>query len=79
MDSQEQAMSDAKREHREFQHTAAAGRAFSRAKATGSAPWAVLEFAGLRVVESWETQTLPSGDPYNGVGARAVSGPTLRK
>jgi hypothetical protein len=79
MNPQEQTMSDAKREHREFHHTAAAGRAFSRAKATGSAPWAVLEFAGLRVVESWETQTLPSGDPYNGIGTRAVTGSKLRK
>jgi hypothetical protein len=31
------------------------------------------------VVESWETRTLPSGDPYNGIGARAVTRPTLRK
>ena len=72
-------MSDAKREHSEFNHSAVAGRALARIKAAGPEPMSILDSTGLRVLEPWESKAVPGGDPYNGIGARAAVGRGLRK
>ena len=74
-------MSEAKRDHSAFHQTAAAGRAIGNAGTfrpgaeTGPAP----NFADLRMLEFWEDKAIPGGDPYNGIGARAITERGLRK
>ena len=72
-------MSDAKREHSEFSHAARAAGLVARAHRTRTQPWLAPDKAQLRMLEPWEIEGLPGGDPYNGVGARAVIGRIVRK
>ena len=72
-------MSQAKRDHSAFHQSAAAGHAFARPKPAGPDRWAAPNLADLRIVDSWENRANSSGDPYNGIGARAVAGSALRK
>ncbi len=71
-------MSHPKREHSEFSHSAV-GRALARSKPTQTAPWELMDPAQLRVLESAEHKAVANGDPYNGVGARALSSRVLRR
>ena len=64
-------MSEAKREHSQFLQPRPAGRAPSRANAAGPEPLLAPEWSELRVLEPWENSKASSGDPYNGIGARA--------
>ena len=79
MIAQEKLMSEAKRDHSAFHQSAAAGRAIARTKPAGPELWEALKLADLRVLESWENKAIPSGDPYNGIGTRAITGRGLRK
>ena len=72
-------MSEAKREHSEFHHAVAASRAPARTRPAGPELFLAPAFAELRVLEPWENKAIPRGDPYNGIGARAVTGRGLRK
>jgi len=72
-------MSQAKRDHSAFHQSAAVGRAFARSKPAGDERWVAPNLADLRVLDSWENRAVPSGDPYNGIGTRAVTGRGLRK
>jgi hypothetical protein len=73
-------MSEAKRQHSQFFHHArAAGHPLSRSNAVASKLLPAPEWANLRVLEPWENTTVPRGDPYNGVGARAVRGRAIHK
>jgi hypothetical protein len=67
-------MSEAKREYSQFHQPRAAGHA--RARVASVPPELLLapEWSGLRVLEPWEKTHVPSGDPYNGIGARALAG-----
>jgi hypothetical protein len=78
MVAKEQLMSQAKRDHSAFHQSVAVGRAIARIKRTGPVRVAP-NSQNLRVLESWENKAIPSGDPYNGIGARAVTGHGLRK
>ncbi len=71
-------MSHLKREHSEFSHSAA-GRALARTKPLRPDSWEVMDPEELRVLESQENKAVPNGDPYNGVGARALTGRILRR
>jgi hypothetical protein len=79
MVAKEQHMSEAKRDHSVFNHTAAAARAFARTKPARQEQSATPNFADLRVLENWEIKLVPSGDPYNGIGARAIGRKGPRK
>lgn len=72
-------MSDTKREHSEFNHSAAAGRALARTKPASRELLSILDSAELGVLEAWESKAAMGGDPYNGIGARAAAGRGLRK
>lgn len=72
-------MSQAKRDHSAFQQSGVAGRAIARCKRAGPDSLLAPNVAELRVLESWQNKAIPSGDPYNGIGARAVTGHGLRK
>jgi hypothetical protein len=72
-------MSEAKRDQSAFQQSVAVGRALEVRKTLGSAPRIAPICANLRVLESWENNAIPSGDPYNGMGARAGTVQALRK
>jgi len=72
-------MSEAKRQHSQCHQARAAGRAVSRAKTVAADLLPAPEWADLRVLEPWENKAIPGGDPYNGVGARAVPGRALHK
>lgn len=72
-------MSEAKRDHSAFHQSAAVGRAIARGNPASRQPWESLTVAELRVLESWQNKVISSGDPYNGIGARAVSGHCPRK
>ncbi len=74
-------MSEAKRDHSAFHQTAAAGRAVASARShrPGAEPGKVPNFADLRLLDTWEDQAIPGGDPYNGIGARAIACRSLRK
>jgi len=74
MGSKERHMSEAKRDHSAFHHSAAAARAFARSKPVRQELSVAPNWADLRVLENWENKSVPSGDPYNGIGARAVIG-----
>lgn len=69
-------MSHLKREHSEFQFSAA-GRAMARTKPVRPDSWELLDPAELRVLECPANKGIPNGDPYNGVGARALTGRVL--
>ena len=75
---QEQTMSHAKHEHSEFHHSAAR-RAMARTKPVQAESWELIDPADIRVLESWEKKAAPNGDPYNGIGARALSGRAPRR
>jgi hypothetical protein len=81
MVAQEQHMSEAKRDHSAFQHTAAAGRAMASARSSrpGAEPGKFPNFADLRLLDSWEDRAVSGGDPYNGIGVRAFACRSLRK
>jgi hypothetical protein len=79
MTTQEQHMSESKREHSQFSLPRAAGRASSRAKPAAADLLLAPVSLDLRVLESWENRQVPGGDPYNGVGARAGAGSALHK
>ena len=72
-------MSEAKRDHSAFHQSAVVGRAFARTKSAGPELWVAPKLADLRVLDCRENWAIPSGDPYNGIGARAVAGRALRK
>ena len=72
-------MSEAKRQHSQFHQAPAAGRAVSRAKTVAVEVLPAPEWADLRVLEPWGNKPVPGGDPYNGVGARAVPGRTVHR
>jgi hypothetical protein len=78
MVAQEQTMSHAKHEHSQFHHSAAA-RAVARTKPLRPDSWELIDPAELRVLESPENKITPNGDPYNGVGTRALTGRALRR
>lgn len=71
-------MSHAKHEHSEFHHSAAA-RAMARSKPTRPDSWELIDAAELRVLEPTANKASPNGDPYNGIGARALTGRALRR
>ena len=79
MVAKEQNMSEAKRDQSAFQLSASSGRAMGLRNPRGREPCVAPVFAELRVLESWENKVIPSGDPYNGMGARAGAGHGLRK
>jgi len=72
-------MSETKRDHSAFHQSAIAGRFPTHSKRNCPPSWESLQAAELRVMESWERITFPGGDPYNGIGARAMTGRALRK
>ncbi len=72
-------MSEAKRDQSAFQQSASVGSAIGPRKRPGLAAGVGAKFTDLRVLESWENSVVPSGDPYNGTGARAGIGHGLRK
>ena len=72
-------MSDAKRHNSQFHHATAARRAHTRARSVAPELLPGPEWADLRVMEPWENRAVPSGDPYNGIGARAVAARALHK
>ena len=72
-------MSESKREHSQFSLPRAAGRAASRAKPAAADVSLAPDWPDLRVLESWENRNVAGGDPYNGIGARAVAGRALHK
>jgi hypothetical protein len=72
-------MSQAKRDQSAFRRSTLMGCAVARPKPEGIQLRMAPERAGLRVLGSWENRPVPSGDPYNGIGARAVSGRGLAK
>jgi hypothetical protein len=69
MVTQEQHMSEAKREHSRYHHSVGSGRDGARIKPTRSQIPLELTTGELRLLDSWEQQA-GSGDPYNGIGAR---------
>jgi hypothetical protein len=79
MVAKEQTMSDAKRDHSAFHQSAAVGRGFARAEPAGSKSLPMPSWTELRVVESWDRRPTGSGDPYNGIGARAIAGLSTHK
>ena len=72
-------MSETKRDNSAFHQSAVAGRLAARRQPNCPPSWASLQAAELRIVDSWERITIPGGDPYNGIGARAMTGRALRK
>ena len=72
-------MSEAKRDHSAFNNSAVLGRAVVRNKPNGQEPCSAPDAGGLRVLESWDNKPKSLGDPYNGIGARAISGCGSRK
>jgi hypothetical protein len=79
MNPQEQPMSETKRDHSAFHQSAMASRFPAHAKPSGLPSRESLPAAELQVLESWERITVPGGDPYNGIGARAMTGRAQRK
>jgi hypothetical protein len=79
MVTREQIMSEAKREHSQYLQPRPVGRAPSRAASAAPELLLAPDWSQLRVLEPWEHRKTPSGDPYNGIGARAVSGRALHK
>jgi len=72
-------MSETKRDHSAFHQSAMAGRFPAHRRPNGPPSRELLKAAELRVMESWERIAIPGGDPYNGIGARAMSGRAPRK
>ena len=72
-------MSEAKREHSQYHRLTAVGRVMARATPAPAKFQLTQEAGELRLLESWETTVPTSGDPYNGVGTRAVRGRGLHK
>ena len=72
-------MSEAKREHSQYHRLTTIGRAVARATPAQAKLPLTRESGELRLLESWEKSTATSGDPYNGVGTRAVQGRGLHK
>jgi hypothetical protein len=71
-------MSHAKHERSEFQNSAAA-RAMARTKPQRPDSWELIDPAELRVLEPSAHKATPHGDPYNGIGTRALTGRALRR
>ena len=72
-------MSEAKRDHSAFHQSAPVGRAIARTKRGGPELWVAPNLPELQVLEYRENKAIPNGDPYNGIGARAIAGRGLRK
>lgn len=72
-------MSDTKRDQSAFHQSAMASRFPAHIKLSCPPSWGSLQAAELRVMESLEQITILGGDPYNGIGARAMSGRAPRK
>ena len=72
-------MSEAKREHSQYHRLTTVGRAVARATPAHAKLPLTREAGELRLLESWETTSAASGDPYNGVGTHAVRGRGLHK
>jgi hypothetical protein len=79
MSTQEQIMSEAKRDFSQFLQPRATSRVPARAKPLAPELSLAPEWSNLRVLEPWENRRNPSGDPYNGIGARVAAGGTLHK
>ena len=72
-------MSEAKREHSQYHRLTTIGRAVARATPAHAKLPLTREAGELQLLESWETTTATSGDPYNGIGTRAVQGRGVQK
>jgi hypothetical protein len=73
-------MSELKRNHSLYSRVPAAGRAAARATPVAQVPKPATDAAELRLLEPFEIMAVQGGDPYNGVGSRAMTAPrTLRK
>jgi hypothetical protein len=79
MVAKEQLMSEAKRDQCAFQQSALAGRTIGLRKPPRLEPCMAPIAQELRLVESWDNKGISSGDPYNGMGARAGNSHVFRK
>ena len=79
MIAKEQLMSETKRDNSAYHQSVTAARAYSRSKPARPEPRSAPDWEDLRVLGSWQNAAASSGDPYNGIGARAVTGQGHRR
>ena len=73
-------MSELKRSHSLYSRVPAVGRAAARTEPVAQVRKPATEAAELRLLEPFEIMAVQGGDPYNGVGSRAMMARrTLRK